>query len=107
MASPSSLSGTATVTRLTMRPYPAVFMSLAASRQKRNVPTTLVSSIRWTADSGVRSEWLIDAAAGLPHVREQRLGRPLVGHVGRVVGIAFQRPVDVAAAAAHDPMPAT
>ena len=64
-ASPSNRRGTATVEKFTMRPYRAFFISFAASRQKTKHPTTFVSRTLLTLDSGVSSEWFIDAMPAL------------------------------------------
>ena len=43
----------------------AVFITFAASRQKRNVPTRFVSKILRTVSKGVNREWFMEAIPAL------------------------------------------
>src|SRR5437867_10489370 len=95
-----------------MRPYPASFMSLAASRQNRNVPTTLVSRTAFTVERGVSREWFMEA---MPALLIRWSSRPYFPRTsvkilftarssetsGHVVHVALHGPVDVATTAAH------
>jgi len=68
--------GTATVLKLTMRPRLCFIISLAPSRQTRNVPVKFVSMIFCAVLPGVSRKWFIEAIPALLRITSSLPYRP-------------------------------